>query len=284
MHNGSDLSGTPPLLRKARTFVNLFRYDYDWRQRLGMKAWGSPAVSPDGKHVYVVSRGKGVQSLDSQTGTLVWAYDLGQPWNYLAGVALSPGGTVYGVSQRRYVHAVRADGVRLWRTDTGVDEDFWGNPCVDVDAGAVYVTTGRGGDNGRVIALALDSGAQLWACRLPASTRGAVALSHGSLLAVACMDGHLVLIDREDGAIKCQTRLVDAPYPTVWTTPSIDPGNRVLVPLVVSGSSGAVACLDLQGKELWRLPMGKSHATPIVDAGRRLFAGSWTGEMLCYQT
>jgi outer membrane protein assembly factor BamB len=182
------------------------------------------------------------------------------------------------------LHAVSAEGERLWRFDSGLALDLWAAPSVDEERERVYFTGARGHRRGMVFSVSTD-GREIWRARLPAGTRGGAAIGRGDRLAIACLDGHLALLRRSDGRELGRVRLADAAPPTLWTTPAIDPNERILVATVESPTSGSVCCIDPETlRVLWRLPMGKSHATPVVDAKGRLFVGSWIGDARCYQS
>lgn len=271
-------------LRRFVHFRNFLAYDYYRHVRQSMRAWASPNVSADGSVVYSVGRGLGLQAVETNSGKRRWVYDLGQPWNHLAGVSLGPDGVIYAISQRRYLHAVSPEGERVWRFDCGLPLDLWGSPSVDVERGCVYFTGARGRDIGYSFAVDL-SGNERWRQKLPGGTRGGLAISHADWGGIACLSGEVVFLERDTGRIRSAVKIVDAPGRlTLWTTPSITPQGDALVATVDGDTSGSVCCFDESHRLRWRLPLGKSHATPVVDEQHRLYAGSWTGEMVCYQT
>jgi outer membrane protein assembly factor BamB len=248
-----------------------------------MKTWASPNLSKDNNTVYIVSRGIGLHAIDVENGMVRWKYSLGQPWNHLSGVALNENETIYAVSQRRFLHAVSPTGQCLWRFNCQANLDLWGNPSVDSEYQRVYFTGARGRDIG--YAFAVDFyGHEIWRCKLPGGTRGGLAIGRSDFCAVACLNGDLVLLSRLTGRLIAKISLTHEPNLSLWTTPTITPDDKVIVALVQGPKHGSVTCLNSKAEIIWQLPIGKSHAVPIVDARQRLYLGSWTGEILCFQT
>lgn len=271
--------------RRCLTLVNLFRYEYSWKQRLGMKCWSSPLLSDDQQTAFVLSRGSGGHAINLATGECKWTAQMGQPWNHLSSFCADKEFFLYAPSQQRFLFKLNTVGQKVWQFDSGRRLNAWGTPSHDQDRGCVYFTQSRGTDTGFVICVDAKTGTQRWSTTLPGGTRGGVAISHQDFLAVACLSGHLVFLRRDGGVPYATLRVTDYSGASLWTTPSITPSGKVLLACVEGAARGALRCFDPSGRELWSLPdFGKALSTPVVDRHGNIYCGSWQGKLACLAT
>jgi outer membrane protein assembly factor BamB len=273
--------GRRTIAQRIKTLKNLIAYDYDLRQRLGMRCWSSPCISQAGI-LYMAAREVGLSATEASTGKLIWTRNLGEPWNHLAGVALDGKENIYVASQRRYLHSFAPDGKRRWCYDMGVDFDAWGNPSVNLEEDVVYFVLSYRRRESIVVALTL-SGVKKWSVRLPTSCRGSVSIGEKVLL-VCGSNGHVCALRRTDGSIVWTAHIASFGNKALWTTATVLPGDECLVSCIDSIDSGALTLLSPSGVPRWRWKCGKALAPPVVDGEGRIYIGSWLGDMVCLST
>ncbi|MFQ6017114.1 MAG: PQQ-binding-like beta-propeller repeat protein [Kiloniellaceae bacterium] len=178
-----------------------------------------------------------------------------------------------------------ANGRRLWRVDLepeDEDDGFFGGG-IAYDAGRIFVTTGFA----RVFSLDAETGAVVWAQRVPAPMRAAPAVAGGRVFVVT-LDNRTIALSAADGrrlwrhtGIQESTGLIGGASPAVA-------GSTVVAPY----SSGEIfGLLAETGRVLWsdslasvtRIdPLGDlAHirGTPVIDRGM-VFAVSHSGRMV----
>ena len=182
-----------------------------------------------------------------------------------AGPAIGSRVVAVGTSDRSVVLLDRADGVRIWRRH--VPGTVAAGPLI-ADA-AVYVAT-QAVPDGRVVALRLKTGAQLWSAHTGGVSAG-LALTD-SMIVAATDRGLVVALDRGTGARRWERNL----------------GRGIRATPVVAATGIAVATI---GDTIYVLDSGTGAirarlATPgtIVGSpasdGGRLFAGTTAGHLL----
>ncbi len=246
-------------------------------------AWLAPAGAHlhqshpiiDGGIVYVTTadlgagdRG-GVIALDLATGALVWRHVTDLPVR--GSPALEGDTVVIGLSDGRIQALDAATGATRWGVALGdgvepSQSSLWGTPAIR--DGVVYTGTQR-----RFVALALDTGAELW--RVDPFPDGmwlgsfsAPAVTDDLVVATFNRTSGLVAFDRETGAEVW--RVATAATRAVNTAPVVI-GDRV----VVGNVSGEVVALDLaSGDEVWRTRVvDGGHDWAYAIAGSMAFAG-----------
>jgi MYXO-CTERM domain-containing protein len=132
-----------------------------------------------------------------------------------------------------------------------------------VSRGRVYVTVSdfARGDHGGVVALDLDTGAELWRWTSPLPVRNAPAVADGTVVA-AEDDGTVVALDAATGTQRWRYQLgvgIDSLQHTLWASPTIADG------VVYVGVQRHFAALDLRtGEPVWQndpVPKGDWHGT-----------------------
>lgn len=133
--------------------------DAEW-EYFGVGPFFTPAIAPDGTlhtadlygHLYGLN----------PDGTQKWRHTLSNYGTY-SSPAVGTDGTVYVGDYAGSVYAVTADGNRKWRTTTSSRAEA--SPAIGPD-GTVYIRV----EDGRLLALAPDSGAIRWTLRLGDTT------------------------------------------------------------------------------------------------------------------
>lgn len=255
-----------------------FAYDRVLKQIWSNRCWSSPAISDDGI-VYITGFGIGLHALRIDDGTPCWTYDLGFPWNHLAGVALDDIGNIYVSSQRGYVHSVTSAGKRRWRFAIRPGFDGWGNPSIDINKQTVYFSNSCQEHSAEIIALDLD-GQLRWRTLLPSGVRGTVAIGYEDYVLVCGLDGQLRFLRKETGDVMLSVPLSTTSR-ALWTTCAIDSQGYILVTTKDSESTGRLVVLDKNGVIKASIPVGKALSTPVIDAVGQIYVGTWHGKMLC---
>lgn len=238
----------------------------------------------DGETIYVQTAAHDLLAVARGTGHVRWRASLHAPPGLVSTgrVLVAAGDRV--VAGLDGIEAFRAsDGVRLWRAGdaTGVLGVYLGA----ISGGLVFA----GSQRGALVAIALDSGAIAWSASLgdERTTVFAPVWSDGQVVAGfsdfgAGGTGGVAAFDRA-GARRWRTELGAAG------------AHGVAGGIIVSGDdvlaavrSGEIDALDRRtGVVRWSLPAAQSGAPaedfrPLAAAGRLLFAGSLTGQIVAY--
>ena len=233
----------------------MFAKDRVRRKPWKTKCWSSPNANSNGV-VYITCFGIGLHALRSGDGSVLWTYDLGVPRNHLSGVALNEEENIFVASQRNYLHSVSPDGSRRWSVKVRSGYDSWGNPSVDREAGTVYFPLSRQETNGFIVAIDYE-GKVRWTRDIPGGIRGSVAISRLDYVLVGGLDGQLYFIKKDNGEVVRHIELTKVQR-GLWTTPSIDRHDHILLTTKDSRISGSFYCLDSTGTILWRYELGKA--------------------------
>ncbi|WP_181705506.1 PQQ-binding-like beta-propeller repeat protein [Chthonobacter rhizosphaerae] len=230
-----------------------------WRSRLTGPARGAPTAS--GGKVFVVTRSNSVHAVDAATGKILWTGTTSGSGASLVGAA-SPavgGGLVIVPSSSGEILAFDvATGEQKWGASVGGGartaavtgiQDASASPVIN--DGVVYAT----GISGRVIAVRLATGEEIWAkdigsAHMPVVSGGAVFLVD--------LDDRLVALDRSSGDVLWATQLPvvrDKKTRTSWAGPLLGSGRLWLVSVdgklitvdAVSGVAGTTAAIGVEG-------------------------------------
>jgi outer membrane protein assembly factor BamB len=254
---------------------------FDWTRRYVVRArsWASPVADSMG-NLYVTGHGIGLHSFTAELHPR-WQHSLGYPNYPLAGACVDLEDRIYAAGQSGPLVCLSADGKALWRTPL-TKGYVWSSPTVNRHLGHIYAVTAVGLHKGTVHALDA-SGQIVWRSSLGSASHGSVVCAAPGVLVVAMLDGELLFLNAETGAI-CQRVRLSTAVRGLWTTPAVTPNGYLLVTSKQNETSGALHCLKSTGEEVWRIPMGKALSVPIIDAEGRIYVGDWTGAMMCYQT
>jgi outer membrane protein assembly factor BamB len=258
-----------------------------WAQDIGAAAAGAPTV--EGGRVYVVGRDATAWALDAGTGRIDWT-EQGTP--DASGVT---GGASPAVSGDRIVlpfssrelRGVLPGGTELWTTTVAGTRlgrvyaaitDITGDPVID--GGTVYA----GSPSGRINAVSLASGEQLWTAEEGAMSP--VVVAGGSVFAVTDQ-AQLVRLDATTGepvwrvdlpyfkrALVRRRQSVFAHYGPVLA------GGR----LWVASSDGWLRAFDpASGTRVGEVELPPGAATNAAVAGQTLYVVSTDGRLLAFR-
>lgn len=265
---------------EPRTWTEeLARPNVVWRTRIGgFFDINRPATSPD--TVFVQSDAS-IFALDSTSGDVRWARDIGSQPNFLSPAVL--GDSVFATSELRpsgdgRLYALSAStGAVRWTVDGGIVS----SPVAE--DGRVYVSV-RGADTCAVRAVSADDGSDEWTAPLgeghrclPSSSPvgyyedrvfAAVDVSDGG-----AGSGTLVVLDAEDGTERWRYA-VDG---RIDTSPVVADGTVFLA----ASDGGALHAIDLETRtESWsyeRQTAGDNYWAPPQVADGRVYAGNIGG-------
>jgi len=266
------------MFEKALTRIQ--SYDSYRRHWWYVKCWASPNANSIGD-IYIVGFGLGLHVIDGGTGELRWSRDLGSPRFHLAGVTLDCKDNCYVASQRKRLWCFAVDGQLKWRLSTPRGYDAWATPSYDEELKQAYYSVSCGDSKAVVMAIG-NTGTIVWKTTVPGGVRGTAAISYEGYVVVGSLNGCLYFLDKKTGAI-LRYLLISSARMALWTTPSIDPYGNIYLTSKDGNSDGSVLCIDSRMNLVWRKRIGKALSTPVIDARGRMYVGSWTGDMLCYQ-
>ncbi|WP_135830297.1 outer membrane protein assembly factor BamB family protein [Halorussus halobius] len=219
--------------------------------------------SGDGGRVVAVEREDGTVRWEFPVETSVWA------------APAVADGVVYAAARdddqrdpgtQGTVHAIDlGDGAEVWSRRLGESARYNPVDAPVVGDGLVYVPTGTG----PLVALAADSGEEVWRLAPPDGVQASPALADG-VLYVACLDGRLRAVDAETGQSE-------------WTAASeaFSGGPTVGERGVYAvGGDGELTSWTPGGRERWRVRVDPPVSGSPVPAGGRVFVG--TGDGLLY--
>ena len=219
----------------------------------------------------------------------VWSADAGSGSDDDAPILSGPvtsDGRVYTMDTDAVVAAHRvSDGRLIWRRDIEPpeeDDGNWGGGLA-VDADVVFAATGFA----QVVALAGDSGKELWRTNVSGPMRAAPTAFNGRGFAVT-KDNQLFALDAENGDILWSHTGIEETAGLIGSaSPAVD-GDIVVVPY----SSGEIFALRVEnGRQLWMenlaairradavSALADIRGRPVIDRGR-VYAISHSGRMV----
>ena len=195
-------------------------------------------------------------------------------------------GRVYAMDALDVVSAYDAkNGDRLWRVDPqpddAEDQTYGGGIAVAQDR--VFVTTGYG----RVLALAVATGKQIWSQNVGAPLHGAPTVADGRVFAIT-VENQLQVLAADDGRVLWTHNGIPEPASLLGAASPAVEGDIVIVPY----TSGEIYALRVEnGRVLWSdnlataQPLGALNSIadvrgqPVIDRDR-VFAVSQSGLMV----
>ncbi len=183
-----------------------------WTFQTESAIWGSPAI--DNQTVYIGSDDGNLYAVEAKTGKLIWKF---ASQGIIRSQPAISGGLVYIASDDGFLYAVKAqDGTQAWRTDIGnalartnreklgtdtrpTGWDYMQSSPI-VAQGRVYV----GSLNGKVYALASDTGQVAWTYQTSNKVRSTPALDNGTLY-VGSWDEYSYALDAQTGQLRWKT-------------------------------------------------------------------------------
>ncbi len=237
--------------------------------------WGSPAV--DNGTVYVGSDDGNLYAVEAKTGRSIWKF-------VSQGIVRSQpaisSGLVYIASDDGFLYAIHAqDGTQAWRTDIGnalardirerlgtsTSPTGWdymqSSPMVA--EGRVYV----GSLNGKVYALASDTGQVAWTYQTGAKVRSTPVLDNGTLY-VGSWDKYAYALDAQSGQLRWKTFVEGEVQSTALIASNL---------VYTASRKASVVALDSKtGEAKWEYSYGTNmwvESSPVLANGT-IFIGS----------
>lgn len=246
----------------------------------------NPPTAANG-HVYAVTMGNQAIALDQATGETAWTYESFEEAARLLSSA-SPavqGGTVVVPFSSGEVVALQADNGRLlWTTTVSRStrmnamadlNDIAGSPVLD--RGAVFAISHAG----QMSAIDLRTGRSVWEVPIGGLNTPWAA---GDALFVVTVDGDLVALSRDDGAVIWTAPLSryeneeKKKRPITWSGPVLAGGS-----LILTSSRGGLVMADPQdGTITNRIDAKEGGTIPPVVAGGRVFVIDGEGRLNAY--
>jgi outer membrane protein assembly factor BamB len=254
-----------------------------WRVRVGAPIRAAPTYS-NGR-VFVVSYDNQLHALDGSDGSLLWTHsgvaEIAQLLQ-AASPAVSSGVVVAAFSSGE-IYALRVEnGRQLWSDSLSFGGQFGplaslgdinGHPVIDDDL--VYAVSHAG----RMVAMALRSGARLWEQDIASVQTPWIA---GDFIYVLSSDGALLCLSRIDGRIRwvrSLPRYVDPEEreePIFWSGPLL-----VSDRLLVVGSNGdALSISPYTGRFLGRIALPGDVELPPIAANGMVYILTNDGELV----
>lgn len=248
-----------------------------------------PALSPDGKTVYVAGNNK-VMALKAKNGEKRWKYAMGD--STLFGPTISPDGVIYQGSWDGYLYALKPDGTLKWKYQTEGANSY--PPSVD-EKGIVYLGAGdsHAGPDGNVYAIK-KNGSLKWKYDTGTERAGSPAINEDGLIIIPAAPNLIAL--NADGSLAWSVgpmqpldahdvRAVAADDVAGIITPGIGPDGTIYI----GNSEGVITALDPDTQEtLWTyqtgvsLEDGATYGTPsfpVVDSKGVVYIGAMDGKM-----
>lgn len=252
-----------------------------------------PALSPDGKTVYISGNNKLI-ALKAKNGEKKWVYKMGD--STLFGPTIGPDGTIYQGSWDKNLYAMNPDGSLKW---TYTVEGALSYPVSMNEKGTIFVGAGdaHAGEDGNVYALKKD-GTLKWTFDTSSSRAGTPAMTEDGLILVAAAPALYAL--NKSGELEWSVgepggdgdgdddEVIGEPPPGTTATGDvagiITPGVGPDGTIYIGNSDGLITALNGETQEtLWTYQTGadpedSTHygmpSFPVVDKKGAVYMGS----------
>ncbi len=230
-----------------------------WTFKTEAAVWGSPSFSEG--TVFIGSDDGNLYALDARAGSLKWKFASEGIVRSTPAVA---NGLVYFTSDDGYLYAVNTDdGTRAWSTDIGnyydrkAREDLGNSPSptgydyVQSSPVAADGTVYAGSFDGKLYALAADTGQVKWTFVTQKKIRGTPAVDQG-VVYVGSWDKLMYAVDAATGAVKWATGIGGE----VQSTPVVANGmvytaSRKASVVALAAQTGELKWEHSYGNNLW---------------------------------
>jgi outer membrane protein assembly factor BamB len=249
-----------------------FTYSFGRKKNINYRSWCSPNTV-NGK-IFVTGFGKGLFCFN-QDGTVEWNHDLGFPRYQLSGVTIDNNNNIYVSSRKGYAYCFSINGIFNWKRKIKLFWEPWGNPVYCTKTNQCYFFFSKNENKGLITALN-SKGELKWYLKLGA-IRGSCAISICGQYFYCCdLDGYLYKVKSEDGQILIKKKITSC-IRGLWTTPTIDSQNNILLSAKDSNTSGRLLKLNEQLEIIWEFKTGKVLSIPLVLENGELLFGTWDG-------
>eukprot|EP00946_MAST-07B_sp_MAST-7B-sp1_P000058 g58.t1 len=267
MRQGRRATGSSPQKQVGGGAVGVKKWIYATG---GIIQRSSPAISADGKTIFVGSNDMKLHAVRALDGAKRWTYDVGGLVHGSPAIS-ADGKTIYigGGNPDRKLHAVRtSDGVAIWTYSTG--GAIVGGPSISDDGETIYVGSHH---DFKLHAVHASDGTAKWSftANWPVNPAPSIS-SDGKTIFAGSQDGHLYAINTLDGTLKWKFLTGTNMY--VETSPAISPDGTTIY--VGSQDHGLYAVRASDGSEQWKYTAGGGIASsPAISAdGATIFVGS----------
>jgi outer membrane protein assembly factor BamB len=159
-----------------------------WKFTTGNSVGSSPAISADGKTVYVGSTDGNIYAVNSASGTEKWAFATG---NSYSSPAIGADGTIYIGSDDDNLYALTDNGTKAtqkWKFATGWAIEF-SSPAIGAD-GTIYV----GSQDANLYAINPADGTQKWAFATESEVDSSPAIGADGTIYAGSADDYLYAV------------------------------------------------------------------------------------------
>ena len=256
-----------------------------WEARMPAPVRNPPTAAAG--HVFAITTGNQAIALDQETGEVAWTYESFEETARLLSSA-SPaveGGTVVVPFSSGEVVALQAENGRpLWnatvsrssRMNAMADlNDIAGSPVLD--RGAVFAIS----HSGQLSAIDLRTGREVWEVPVGGLNTPWIA---GDTLFLVTLEGQLVALSRQDGAVRW-VRQLDAyenpakrKNPVTWSGPVMANGN-----LLLHSSRGGLLLASAQDGSTVDLVPSEGGTLPPIVAGGTVYLLDGEGRLNAYR-
>ena len=235
----------------------------------------TPAVSNDGKVVYVGGTDNQLYALNTVAGTRLWSFATGRGGlsSGVSSPALSSDGTVVyiGSSDRRLYAVDAATGSGIWSFATGSDVDS--DPAVSSDGNVVYI----GSDDRSLYAVDALTGGRLWNFPTGDCIRSSPAVnSVGDVVYVGSNDNNLYAFNTGRGTKRWSFETGGH----VQSSPALSHDGTAVY--VGSDDTNLYAIDALNGSKIWSFATGYAvRASPTLSSdGKAVYVGNGNANIL----
>lgn len=275
----------------------------DWKSKMlgALENTVSPAMSPDGKTIYMwadqsVNNAYDVvlKAFDAETGTEKWAFNVNDEFaklNENAGVrlvyaspAVGPNGDIYvcardlknsGAARKSFMLAIKADGSKHWHYAFGIDANFnYFTPAIDAN-GKIYV----GHLTTKPFEIAVvnpETGSKEKSIALELGVRSGISLDKNSNV-YFCSTGANGLFSYA-ASTGSQNWQYNTDFSTTGGDITIDADGTVYT--VANGNTGGVlAAVKANGSQKWsyNLPAATNYGGAVLGTDGTVYANSGQG-------
>jgi len=237
----------------------------------------TPAVSGDGRTVYVGSEDGNLYAVYTRQGYKKWLFSTNGPVS--ASPALDAEGNIYFGSEDGHVYCLEPEaGAMNWQFPAAGQPGrghFFSSPALDEDANNLYI----GSADNFLYALSMDNGETKWQFRTDAKIISSPVIGHDQTIYIGSLDGFLYALN-PDGSEKWR---YDAGC-RIEASPALDQDGSIYVG--TSGFRGEVNdhnglhAITLTGKKKWfKKNINGFPAAPIITEPGIVVVGSYNNNL-----